>query len=590
MAGRWACWRQSSGRCTGRRRRVPAGPGLAAAAGLAELPVQYADYAAWQRERLSGEVLARLLGYWGERLAGLEPLELPADRPRAAVRSVAGGSAGFEVPAEVARGLRRVAAARGASLFMTALAAFAVVLSRWSGQEDVAVGTPVADRGQVELEGLVGFFVNTLVLRVDLSGNPTFSELVDRVREAALGAFAHQELPFERLVEELAPERDLSRTPLSQVGFAMEEGGGAGWQLPGLAAEPFTVPDAVAKTDLSCVLGAGPDGRLRGQVAFAEQLFDEATARRLAGHLVAVMEEVAADPDVRVGSVAMLTPAERAQILDEFNDTAMPFADQATVHQLVQEQASRTPDAVAVACGDQQLTYRELNERANQLAGYLAGRGIGAETLVAVGMERGIELIVALLGIWKAGGAYLPLDPGYPAAAAGVHDLRHQGAAGDHPGPLRRAVRPGHQRPAGPHRRRTGRRSPPTTPPTPPPAPAPATWPTSSTPPAPPAPPRASSSPTNPSATSSTPARSSRSARTTPSRSARASPSTSSGWECWAALTSGATLAIVGRGDHPEPVQPARGHPGAAASPSSGLTRQPLQQPPRWSARTCSRA
>jgi amino acid adenylation domain-containing protein len=259
---------------------------------LPELPVQYADYAAWQRQWLSGDVLAEQLGYWRERLAGLEPLELPADRPRPADRSGAGGSVRFVVPAEVAGRVGEVAAGQGASLFMALLAGFAVVLARWSGQGDVAVGVPVAGRGRAEVEGLIGCFVNTLVLRTDVSGDPSFAELVGRVRDGALGAFAHQDVPFERLVEELAPRRDLSRNPLYQVGFAFQNFLQGRWELPGVLVEREPVAVTTSKFDVSVHLTEQAGGSLAGELTYASDLFDRATASRLAGHFQYLLGQV----------------------------------------------------------------------------------------------------------------------------------------------------------------------------------------------------------------------------------------------------------------------------------------------------------
>ncbi|MBR7826929.1 amino acid adenylation domain-containing protein [Actinospica sp. MGRD01-02] len=383
---------------------------------LPELPIQYSDFAAWQRDWLSGGVLERQLGYWRERLAGLDVLELPVDRPRSAAGSGAGRTVDLRISADAVRRLRGVGSDRGASLFMTALAAWVVVLARWSGQDDVAVGTPIAGRDRAELEGLIGFFVNTLVLRVDATGDPEFGELVDRVREVVLGAFAHQDLPFERLVEELAPERELGRNPLFQVGFVLDNAGtGEQWSLPGLETTPFATEGVQAKVDLLCSLALDADGGLRGQLTYAPELFDAATIERMAGHLARVLEDVAADSEARLGSVGMLTENERRQILEDFNDTVTPFPDNTTLHQLVEQHAARAPEAVAVVHNDGALTYGELNARANRLARHLVTRGVGSNTLVAVGLERGIDLIVAVLGVLKAGGAYVPLDAEYPA-------------------------------------------------------------------------------------------------------------------------------------------------------------------------------
>lgn len=382
---------------------------------LADLPVQYADYAAWQRDQLTHDLLERRLGYWRERLAGLEPLELPADRARPPRRSGEGDSVEFSVPPSVARQLADIAAAHRTSPFMAALAAFQVVLSRWSGQDDVVVGTPIAGRTRAESEALIGFFVNTLVLRTDTSGDPTFAELLGRVRETALGAYAHQDLPFERLVEELAPERDLSRSPLFQVSFVYQNVAEGRWELPGVTAEPVTLSATTSKFDLSLSLSEGSDGRLHGEITFSTQLFERATADRMAAHCLRVLEQVAADPGRRIGQLDLLTEAERHQILSEWNDTAAEYPRHRCIHQLVEQRAAASPDAVAVAFEDVKLTYRELNERANELAHHLRALGVRPEVLVGICLERGPEMIVGMLAILKAGGAYVPLDPAYPA-------------------------------------------------------------------------------------------------------------------------------------------------------------------------------
>ena len=383
---------------------------------LAELPVQYADYAAWQRDRLTGEVLERQLGYWRERLAGLEPLELPTDLPRPIERSAAGDRMEFGVPPEVTRRLARLAAGRGSSLFMAALAAFQIVLSRWSGQDDVVVGSPISGRNRADSEELIGFFVNTLVLRTDTSGDPTFDELLGRVRDTALGAYAHQDVPFERLVEELSPERDLTRNPLFQVSFAFQNFSENRWELPGADVESVDLATTTSKFDLLLALAEQSDGGLHGEITFSTELFDKATAERLAAHYLRVLDQVSADAGQRIGRIDLLTEAERSQILSEWNNTSAPFAGSPeTIHGLVEVQAARTPDAIAVAYRDQRLTYAELHVRADRLAAHLHRLGIARGARVGVCAERSPELVVALLGVLKAGAAFVPLDPEYPA-------------------------------------------------------------------------------------------------------------------------------------------------------------------------------
>ncbi|MFD7137687.1 amino acid adenylation domain-containing protein [Streptomyces sp. NPDC059894] len=389
----------------------------ALAPSLAPLPVQYADYALWQREWLSGETLERQLAHWRERLAGLEPLELPTDHPRPAQRAGRGEVVRFSVPAEVAERARAVSADGGASLFMTLLAVFQLLLARHSGQRDIAVGTPIAGRNRAETEELIGFFVNTLVLRTDLSGDPSFTELLARVKDTALGAYDHQDLPFERLVEELAPDRDLSRNPLFQTLFALQNTPGAdAWNLPGLTAEPVETPVRDAKFDLSMYLAEADDGTLDGAVVYADDLFTEASARRLVTHFQTLLAAATNRPGAALSELEMLGDEERRRILTDWNDTAAPVPDTATLHGLFEERAALTPDAVAVVCGPEALTYRRLNERANRLAHRLREMpGIGPDVPVGVCLDRSPAMVWTLLGILKAGAAYVPLDPEHPA-------------------------------------------------------------------------------------------------------------------------------------------------------------------------------
>ncbi|WP_406278246.1 amino acid adenylation domain-containing protein [Embleya sp. NBC_00896] len=378
-------------------------------------PLQYADFSVWQRQWLTGDVLDEQLGYWRERLTGLEPLELPTDHRRPARRSGDGDAVTFTIPADIAERARQTAAGNGASLFMTLLATFQLLLSKYSGQEDVAVGTPIAGRNRAEIEDMIGFFVNTLVMRTDLAGDPTFTELLARVRDTALGAYDHQDLPFERLVEEIAPRRDLSRNPLFQTMFVLQNTPEtAGWNLPDLTVEPIGVEAQDAKFDFTCYVTEAADGSFDGMIVYTTDLFEEATMVRLAGHFETLLATVTADPDTRLSATNMLTPAERRQILVEWNGIGTDGPAAVTVHQLFEEQAALRPDALAVTCGAGTLTYGELNERANRLAHHLRTRDVGPDSLVAVCLDRGPEMICALLGILKAGAAYLPLDPDYP--------------------------------------------------------------------------------------------------------------------------------------------------------------------------------
>ena len=395
------------------------------APGWEPLPVQYADYALWQREVLGeegdpGSMLAVQAGYWREVLAGAPAeLALPADRPRPAVVSSRGHAAVLEVPAGVHAALGRVARAHGVTLFMVMQAALGVLLARLGAGSDIPVGTPVAGRGDAALDDLVGFFVNTLVLRTDVSGDPSFAVLLGRVREAGLGALDHQDVPFERLVEILAPERSLGRNPLFQVMLAVENNAAPVLELSGLEAAVLPAGEASAKFDLTVTVAEtageqGGPGGLRGHVIVAADLFDPGSAELIAARLVRVLAAAAADPGVRVSQVELLEAAEREQVIARWNQTAVPVAA-GTLPGLFEAQAAATPDAVAVTDGPDSITYRELNGRANRLARLLAARGAGPESVVAVVMDRSAELIAALLAVLKAGAAYLPVDPAYPA-------------------------------------------------------------------------------------------------------------------------------------------------------------------------------
>jgi amino acid adenylation domain-containing protein len=381
---------------------------------LAALPIQYADYAAWQRRRLDGAALEPELAYWRERLAGAPwVLELPTDRPRPPVPTHRGARLAISVPPALAGALKALGRREGATLYMTLLAAFQALLGRYTGRDDLLVGSPVAGRGHTDLEGLIGFFVNTLVLRADLAGDPSFRELLGRVRGVALGAFAHQALPFEKLVEALRPPRERSRAPLIQVLFALQNAPREALALPGLDVSPLELAGRAAKLDLVLSLRE-EDGGLRGHFEYAVDLFDEATVARLAGHFRTLLEGIVADPEQRVSELPLLTEPERQQLLAGWNATQAEYPREACVHELFEAQVERTPDAAAVGFEGQQLTYRELNRRANGLAHHLRRLGVGPEVLVGICVERSWEILVGLLGILKAGGAYVPLDPSYP--------------------------------------------------------------------------------------------------------------------------------------------------------------------------------
>jgi len=381
---------------------------------LPALPVQYADYALWQREWLQGDVLDKQVSYWKQKLSGAPAvLELPTDRPRPVAQSFRGSRQSFTVPASLAGRLGALARSERATLFMVLLAAYQVLLSRWSGQQDVVVGTAIAGRTRPETEGLIGFFVNTLTLRTELSGDPSIRELLGRVRETTLGAYAHQDLPFEKLVEVLQPVRDLSRHPVFQVMLVLQNQPQEELDLPGLRASWFDREHVTSKLDLSLEV-VEAQGDLRCFFEYATDLFDGSTIERMAGHFQILLEGIVADPMQRLSELSLLPARERHQLLVEWNATSAAYPHDKCLHELFAEQAARTPEAVAVVYEDRELSYGELDKRSNQLAHHLRSRGVGPETIVGILVERSPEMVVGLLGILKAGGAYLPLDPSYP--------------------------------------------------------------------------------------------------------------------------------------------------------------------------------
>lgn len=380
---------------------------------LPELPVQYADFAVWQRNWLQGEVLQTQLDYWKEKLKGSLPiLELPADRPRPNIQTHNGSTASLLISPELTESLNTLSRREGVTLFITLMSTFQVLLLRYTGQEDLLLGTPIANRNRAELEGLIGFFVNTLVMRNDLSGNPSFLDLMKRVQETALGAYAHQDLPFEKLVQELNPERDLSRSPILQVLFSFLNTPIQPVKLPGLEVVRAT-EDGGSKVDLSLYAIEIPEG-ISCTFEYNTDLFDAERMYRMLGHLQALLEGIVRDPRQRLSELPILTAEERRQVVVEWNQTRVDFPRDAALHQLFEAQADRTPEAVAVAFESRQLSYRELNERSSQLARHLKELGVGPNTLVGLFHERSENMLVALLGILKAGGAYVPLDPSFP--------------------------------------------------------------------------------------------------------------------------------------------------------------------------------
>ncbi|HEU4558808.1 MAG TPA: condensation domain-containing protein, partial [Longimicrobium sp.] len=414
---------------------------------LPALPIQYADYAVWQRNWINGEVLKAQAEYWKETLAGAPALlELPTDRPRPARQDFSGGDHWIELDAELSAGVKALSQRHGVTLYMTFLAAWAVVLSRLSGQDHVVIGTPVAGRGRREIEGLIGFFVNTLAIRVDLSGGPTVAELLRRVKARALEAQQHQDIPFEQVVELLQPVRSLAHTPLFQVmfnwlnmperdlnlsgleaaaaraapapapGSGSEAGAGAGagaGPQPESAAQPEEAPDASAQFDLTLTLSER-GGRITGSLDYASALFDPETIERHVAYLRRVLAQMVADERRSVARLELMSPAERAQVVVEWNATELPSPDGWCVHELFERRAEETPGATAVVFEGEELTYAQLNARANRLAHHLRALGVGPDRRVAICAERAPEMVAGLLAVLKAGGAYVPLDPAYP--------------------------------------------------------------------------------------------------------------------------------------------------------------------------------
>jgi len=381
---------------------------------LPELSIQYADFAHWQRQWLQGEVLELQLAYWRQQLADLPVLNLPTDRPRPTVQSYRGATQQLELPQDLSKSLAILSQRSGVTLFMTLLAAFQTLLYRYTRQVDIPVGSPIANRSRSELEGLIGCFVNNLVLRTDLSGNPTFEELLLRVRQVALEAYAHQDLPFEKLVQELHPERDLSHHPLFQVAIALQNTPIEALELPGLSLNLWELDSGTTRLDLEIHFWETPAG-LRGQAIYSTDLFDRSSIARLLAHLQTLLAAIVSDPQQRLSDLPLLTVAEQ-QLLGEWNRT-QDYATDATeqcFHQLFESQTELTPEAIAVVFGDEQLTYQALNSRSNQLAHYLQKRGVAPEVLVGIYVERSLEMVVGVLGVLKAGGAYVPIDPACP--------------------------------------------------------------------------------------------------------------------------------------------------------------------------------
>ncbi|MHC2320244.1 amino acid adenylation domain-containing protein [Bradyrhizobium diazoefficiens] len=382
---------------------------------LPPLAIQYPDYAAWQRQWLSGERLQQQAQYWRSALAGTARLVLPTDHARPAQQSFAAAAVPITVDADLTRELKRLSLQHGSTLFMTVLAAWAAVLSRLSGQDDLVIGVPSANRGHREIEELIGFFVNTLALRLDLSGKPRVSELLERTRRTVLAAQEHQDLPFEQVVEIVQPPRALDHTPLFQVMLAWENNAVGPLDLPGLSVEAAGEEIDQAKFDLELSLGEHGE-EIAGTLGYATALFDQATIERQRGYLLALLRAMAADAQQEVHRIELLSTAERTYLLEELNRTAAPYPAERCIHELFEVQVHKAPDAVAVVCEDERLSYAELNARANRLAHHLIALGVRPDQPVAICVERSPMMVVGLLAILKAGGSYMPLDPAYPSA------------------------------------------------------------------------------------------------------------------------------------------------------------------------------
>ena len=381
---------------------------------LSELPVQYADFAICQREWLQGAVLDEQLAYWKETLGGAPPLlQLPADRPRPTTPTYRGAHRPVSIPPALADGLRALSRREGATVFMTLLAAFQSLVHRLTGRHDVLVGSLIANRNRIEVEELIGFFANTLVLRSDLSGDPTFRQLLGRVRETTLEAYAHQDLPFERLVSELSPDRDPRHHPLFQVMFVLQSRRDSSAELTDLAVSSIGTETGISRFDLMLSLEDGPE-EILGSIEYSTELFDGATIQRWWEQWCTLLEGIVADPDARLSDLLRLPEPERRRVVEDWNDTEVRWSRALCAHELFEEQVARTPDAIAVVFEEDEVSYRELNASANRLARHLRGLGVERGSVVAIHMERSLDLIVAVLGALKARGACLALDPSWP--------------------------------------------------------------------------------------------------------------------------------------------------------------------------------
>ncbi len=381
---------------------------------LPPLPIQYIDFAHWQRQWLTGAILERQINYWQQQLAGSPArLELPTDYPRPPIKTFRGNIQAFEIPTDISQQLTHISQQSDVTLFMTLLAAFVTLLSRYSGQQDIIVGTPIANRNRSEIEPLIGFFINTLVLRTQLSGNPRFTELLAQVKQVCVEAYDHQDVPFEQLVDALQPGRNLSHSPLFQVMLVLQNTPAEQLKLSGLTMSRLALEHLTAKFDLTLSLEETPQG-LVGSIEYSTDLFKADTIARMVGHFQTLLAGIVAQPTQSIAQLPLLTEPEKHQLLVEWNNTFAAYPQQQCLHQQFEAQVERTPEAIAVVFDDQHLSYAALNQKANQLAHYLQTLNVKPEVLVGICIERSLEMIIGVLGILKAGGAYVPLDPNYP--------------------------------------------------------------------------------------------------------------------------------------------------------------------------------
>ena len=382
---------------------------------LPELPVQYADYSVWQQKYLHGEILENKIAYWKSKLDGVATLQLPADYSRPLIQSSRGATRSFNISRVLSAQLAGLSHNQGTTLYMTLLAAFKVLLHRYSGQEDICVGTPVAGRDQQELEGLIGVFINTLVLRSQVKGDMTFIELLQEVKETTLDAYGHQEVPFEKVVDAVVKERDMSRNPLFQVMFALQNTPDAPeLELGGLVLSTEGRERTTAQFDIAFMIRETNTG-IQGTVEYATDLYREETIERMISHYSKLLASIVTSADQLVDHLGMLSSAEEETLLSDFNATGSDYPKDKTVITLFEEQVIRYPEAIAVVFEGLGLSYSELNKRSNQLAHYLQSQGVKTGTLMPICVERGLDMMIGILGILKAGGAYVPVDPDYPA-------------------------------------------------------------------------------------------------------------------------------------------------------------------------------